>query len=122
MIDLLLNETFVRSAFPWFAAATPVLAILLCVLGFGRKRRKGPSGESTDGGTEERVRRSRAYVVAIGLLGPVVWLLWVVYESIMDKYGFASVKGLLIVLGVFVLVGLLAGWLLGRSGRVRKSE
>jgi hypothetical protein len=62
--------------------------------------------------------RSQARVGAIqgfiaGLLGPLIWVLWKLYNAIEDHYGLDSVKGLLINLALFICVGLIAG-LLGR--------
>ncbi len=152
MIDLLLNETFVRAALNWFAIATPVLALLLYFLGVGRRQRalttgehespasapsasadKSPTDADQANGTvrspisleESLLARApkgppspaRVFLLVFGLLGPFVWLLWHVYEGIMDHFGFASVKGLLIVLALFAASGLAAGWLIGRSLR-----
>lgn len=135
MIDLLLNESFVRSLFPWFAASTPVAALLLYAFGVGRRKRiplsvnKVDSANPVDTVTpaiaaEDHPQRhdARAVLLGVAILGPLTWGMWIFYEAIMDHFGFASVKGLLIVLCVFAAVGLLAGWALRRAGRKRNSE
>jgi len=130
MIDLLLNESFIRSAFPWAAAATPVLALLMYAAGLGRSKVSSDSELSDETGkkatreeapSKEPLRNSgtRVFLVSLGLLGPVIWVLWVLYESIMNSFGFASVKGLLVVLSLFVVLGLAAGYAARRAASPR---
>jgi hypothetical protein len=127
MIDLLLNETFVRSVFPWLAAATPIAAIALFLAGMGRRRSADETGDSSadsenggfpDGQPPKQTGASRRQCLValalLGLAGPVIWLMWLFYEAIMNAFGFASVNGLLIVLACFAFAGLLVGVLARR--------
>src|SRR5436309_1499784 len=58
-----------------------------------------------------RARRagSLAIGIALGLLGPINWLLWRVYNRIEDHYGLDSVKAMLLNLALFAALGLAAG-------------
>jgi len=63
----------------------------------------------------------------LGLVGPAAFGLWHVYNAIMGRYGLDSVKGLLINLALFSVIGLVVGlvvsWRLGRSpGRATSQE
>src|SRR6266568_2086083 len=51
---------------------------------------------------------------AIGLLGPVNYLLWKVYNGITDRLGLDTVKNLLVNLALFVALGVVAGRLFNR--------
>ena len=84
------------------AAGIPVLALLL----------GGTLGRRTIG-----LGRGLALGGLIGLLGPVCWGLWLCYNGVVGHYGLDSVKGLLLNLGLFCLVGVLAGVSLGRAWR-----
>jgi hypothetical protein len=44
-----------------------------------------------------------------GLVGPAVWLLWLMYGAIVGVYGLDSVRGLLVNLVLFVGIGLIVG-------------
>jgi hypothetical protein len=52
-----------------------------------------------------------ANVILAAMIGPLLWILWLVYNSIEDYYGLDSVKALLINLGLFAAVGLLLSFL-----------
>lgn len=55
--------------------------------------------------------------VAVALLGPVVWLLWRVYNAVENAFGLDSVKALVVNLMVFVI----AGFAIGAAGaRLRR--
>jgi len=77
-----------------------------------------------------RRRRVAGGVVAgllLGLLGPAAFSLWHVYNGIMGRYGLDSVKGLLINLALFSVVGLAigvaVGWVRSRArGRAASPE
>ncbi len=62
----------------------------------------------------------------IGLVGPAAWLLWRVYNAIEGRFGLDSVKGLLINLALFavigVAVGVAIGWLLSQRPRPGNRE
>ena len=55
-----------------------------------------------------------AYGGLIGLSGPFIYLMWRLYNTLVNHYGLASVKGLLIELLVFVLIGLALGFILAQ--------
>jgi len=65
------------------------------------------------GGAVGAVRRRPAVGLLTGLLcgaaGPLIWAMWRVYNVIIGRYGLDSVRGLLINLGLFILVGTLIG-------------
>jgi len=48
-----------------------------------------------------------------GLSGPAIWLLWRMYNGIIGAYGLDSVRGLLINLTLFVVLGLVVGLMVG---------
>jgi hypothetical protein len=54
------------------------------------------------------------YALASALLGPVLFILWAVYNAIENHYGLDSVKALLINLVIFVLTGIVAAVLFAR--------
>jgi len=79
------------------------------------------------GAIRRRVARSVLAGLLLGLLGPVAFGLWRVYNGIMGRYGLDSVKGLLINLALFSVVGLAigvaVGWAMSRArGRAASSE
>ena len=47
--------------------------------------------------------------ILIGLLGPVNWLLWKIYNAIEDHYGLDSVKAMLLNLALFAALGITVG-------------
>ena len=55
--------------------------------------------------------------LALGLAGPLIWLLWLAYGRITGHYGLDSVKGLLVNLALFVAVGAAVGILLAWARR-----
>jgi hypothetical protein len=59
-----------------------------------------------------------------GLVGPVIWLLWRMYNGIIGVFGLDSVKGLLINLALFIVIGVVIGLALGAVRRriVRPAE
>src|SRR5437867_1862238 len=83
----------------WFgilAVALPVLAMGIgAALQFGARR---PG--------------TLAIGIALGLLGPINWLLWRVYNRIEDHYGLDSVKAMLLNLALFAALGLAVGFAL----------
>lgn len=113
-----------RALFGWLALLTPTAALL--VYGIARLVRKKDAGGNATESDETREGKSKARhcrwigLWVFGLAGPLVWLLWYLYEAIMNATGFASVRGLLIVLTLFLALGLLLGWLLG--GWTREGE
>ncbi len=80
----------------WFgilAVALPILAMGIGAALQFRARRPG----------------TLAIGIALGLLGPINWLLWHVYNRIEDHYGLDSVKAMLLNLALFAALGLAAG-------------
>jgi len=53
----------------------------------------------------------------IGLLGPLGWVLWLVYNLVINRYGLDSVQALLINLALFSLAGVMGGAALGWAWR-----
>ena len=78
------------------------------------------------GAIRKQIGKSGLGGLLIGLAGPLIWLLWLVYNRVMNHYGLDSVKGLLINLALFVVVGLGLGfgiaWVRRRFGEVAGSE
>ena len=60
--------------------------------------------------------------ILIGLLGPVAWVLWKVYNAITERLGLDSVKNLVVNIVLFVAIGVGAGLLLSRLGSKSDSE
>jgi hypothetical protein len=119
MLDLLLKETFVRSLFGWLALLTPAASLVAC--GAAKiMRGKAPKGAEAEERARNCPRSRRTGWWVFGLTGPLLWLLWQVYEAIMNATGFASVRGLLIVLTLFLVLGLVLGWFLGRWTQEQK--
>jgi hypothetical protein len=61
------------------------------------------------GAARRRVVSGGLAGLGVGLAGPLLWLLWLVYNRITDHYGLDSVKGLLVNLAVFLGVGIVLG-------------
>lgn len=67
------------------------------------------------------VSRSWLRGLAVGMLGPVNWVLWRMYGALTDHFGLDSVKGLLLNMAIFVGLGLAAGLGYGYTNRERAS-
>jgi hypothetical protein len=94
----LFDEEFVARMFTVLAFATPVAAVI-----GGIVHRRFAGGQ-----------RRRVWVLwaAFGLLGPLNFGLWPLYNSIEDRWGLDSVRALLVNFGVFIALGLALGLLL----------
>jgi len=57
------------------------------------------------GAARRRLGRDAAAGLAIGLSGVVLWAMWQAFNAITNHYGLDSVKGLLVNLALFVVVG-----------------
>ncbi len=55
----------------------------------------------------------------IGLLGPINLILWKVYNGITDRLGLDTVKNLLVNIGLFIGIGIVAGLAFGYYARSR---
>jgi hypothetical protein len=69
------------------------------------------------GGRRGSVRRGATAGLLVGLLGPTNLLLWKVYNAITERLGLDTVKNLLVNLGLFIALGVIAGLLAGRYYR-----
>jgi hypothetical protein len=80
----------------WFGA----LAVLLPLVGLG-----------IGAGLQFGARRPNSIAAgfAAGLLGPVNWLLWRVYNAIEGHYGLDSVRAMLLNLALFAVLGIAVG-------------
>ena len=88
------------------AVAVPVLCVALGA--FIGIRRGAPGRWALNG-------------LLIGLLGPANLALWKIYNLITDRLGLDTVKNLLVNLGLFVALGLIAGMVIGRYASRRAS-
>ncbi len=61
------------------------------------------------GAVRRRIGRDALLGLICGLSGPAIWLLWRMYNGIVGVYGLDSVRGLLINLALFVVIGLVVG-------------
>ena len=57
------------------------------------------------GAVRRRLVRDTLVGVVVGLSGVLLWVMWRAFNAITNHYGLDSVKGLLINLAVFVVVG-----------------
>jgi hypothetical protein len=51
--------------------------------------------------------------LGIGLLGLICLAMWHLYNAVLSWQGFDSVRGFLLNVGIFLVVGILAGWAAG---------
>ena len=61
------------------------------------------------GALRRRLGRDALLGLVIGLSGVLLWAMWLVFNAITNHYGLDSVKGLLVNLALFVVVGLVVG-------------
>ena len=99
MLDIILNEQFILWAFIIFAIVTPIV----CYLIYTNLKRKGHSSP-----------KIIIWLLVVGAFGPANLILWHVYNAIENALGLDSVLALLINLALFVLLALIAGYLLSR--------
>ena len=97
MKELITEEQAVR-IIRLIAVLTPPLGLLAGVVrGLARRRER---------------RLYLVYGLLAGLSGPVILLMWSLYNGLVEHYGLDSVKGLLVELAVFLAAGSLLGVLL----------
>ena len=53
----------------------------------------------------------------VGAVGPLAWGMWRVYNAVIGRYGLDSVRGLLINLMLFVVMGAVVGLVIGYAVR-----
>ncbi|MFC1601775.1 hypothetical protein ACFL34_05445 [Candidatus Sumerlaeota bacterium] len=73
-----------------------------------------PAKVEGNAGHEASGPAARSSHILLAGLGPLVVGLWFVYNALMDRFGLDSVLALGLNLAIFLAVGLLAGWLIGR--------
>jgi len=61
------------------------------------------------GAVRRRAAREALLGLACGLSGPAIWVMWRIYNGIIGRFGLDSVKGLLVNLALFLVVGLVIG-------------
>lgn len=61
------------------------------------------------GASRRALARGALLGVLFGLVGPAIWLLWRMYNSVVGVYGLDSVRGLLVNLALFVAIGVVLG-------------
>jgi hypothetical protein len=88
------------------AVAVPVVCVALGALAGARR---GALGRGAMNG------------LLIGLLGPANLALWKIYNLITDRLGLDTVKNLLINLGLFIALGIIAGIVIGHFASRRAS-
>lgn len=82
-----------------------ILAVALPLLGL--------AGGALLGVRRKDLRRGIAQGLLLGILGPVNFALWLVYNSITDRLGLDTVKNLLVNLALFVTLGIATGIVVG---------
>ncbi|MCC6547575.1 hypothetical protein IT570_10445 [Candidatus Sumerlaeota bacterium] len=104
MIQKILDPDFLRVALVATAIATPLLSFILY------------RGRVT--------HYSRRMAIVIGLIGPFAFGYWFFHQFILETIGFDSIYSALIVMGVAIIIGSIAGMWVGmenhgaRGGRV----
>jgi uncharacterized protein YneF (UPF0154 family) len=73
------------------------------------------------GGRHGNQRRGAVNGLLVGVLGPLNWVLWRVYNAITEANGLDTVRNLVINLVVFLAVGAVAGIIAGVFIRRNKS-
>lgn len=80
----------VETLFALLAVAVPLAGLLIGALIGARKRQAG---------------RGALLGLGIGLIGPLNWLLWHLYNALTDRNGLDTVRNLVINLALFLIVG-----------------
>ena len=98
MLDIVLNEKIIKWVFIILAVVTPVGSTGFFLL----RKRKSLSPITT------------LWLIIIGVAGPLNLVLWHLYNLVENTFGLDSVKALLINLLVFIVLALIAGFVLSR--------
>ncbi|MBC7326518.1 hypothetical protein H5T87_00180 [bacterium] len=70
-------------------------------------------------------KRNRNFLfigISIGMLGPLNKALWSVFNIVLDRFGFDTVKSLLLNIVIFVSVGLVLGYLVALISKLLKKK
>lgn len=102
MKEIIDEKTFILA----LATATVILVAVGVILALTGRKQQQPGRQ----------------ILGVALLaaGPLIWLLWLAYNGIVQHFGLDSVKGLAVNLLLFILVGVGAGVVLGLIQRGRK--
>lgn len=95
LLDFILNEQRLYSFFFALLWLGPLFGLL---------------GGAVVGIQRKHLSKNLLKGLCFGLLTTVISLLWYLYNAIMDHYGLDSVKGLLINLFLFALIGFVGGF------------
>jgi len=95
VLTLLLNEQVVNSAFRWFAVLGPFVGLMT---GYFWGIVRGQAGQCIIRG------------LAIGCLGPVILVLWLLYNINVNYFGLDTVKNLAVNLILFIIAGTILGF------------
>jgi len=77
----------------------------------------GPGLGALVGWRNGSISRGVKWGLGIGLLGPLNLLLWLTYNRITERLGLDTVANLLVNLGLFLALGVIAGLIAGRYMR-----
>ena len=97
LLNILSDEALIRGALLVIAIGGPLLGLLAGLAA-------GASGG--------RLGRSALRGLAVGLVGTVLGLLWLVYNTLTNHYGLDSEKNLLLNAVIFIVAGVLVSWAL----------
>jgi len=95
IIELLLNEEFIDALLFWQALILPILCTLIGLIWgviYGNRNKYLVRG------------------LSIGLAGPIILVLWIMYNSITDSLGLDTVKNLITNLLLFIIIGIILGF------------
>ena len=97
LLNVLLDPRIVRGVFWFLAVVTPVAGVVLAVWA----ERRVPRGA---GGRRRGLTRNPLFWV-LSASGPLLGILWIVFNAIENSLGLDSIVGFLIVIGLFCVVG-----------------
>ncbi|MCD4655136.1 hypothetical protein K8T06_14540 [bacterium] len=97
ILDFILDEARLDSFFLILLFAAPLIGLLTGYI----------TGRFTS-----QIQKQSIYGLLCGLFGSLISLMWWIYNIIMNYYGLDSVKGLLINLFIFIVLGCTLGLLI----------
>ena len=62
------------------------------------------------GNRHKDLRRGAVWGLAVGMAGPLNWLLWLVYNALTNRNGLDTVRNVFVNLAVFIVVGAAIGF------------